>query len=84
MQVVVILVVISSISSLSHSYSSLQVMWSSIFCESVMSISLSSGERIASSIASMARFSPLAMPAPIIAVPLFDITLFTSRKSTFI
>ena len=46
--------------------------------------SSSSGLRIASSVASRARFGPLAQPVPIIAIPISLITVLTSAKSTFI
>ncbi len=46
--------------------------------------SSSSGLRIAASVASRARFGPLAQPVPIIAMPISLITVFTSAKSTLI
>ena len=50
----------------------------------VKSISSSNGERIADSAASLARSSPLALPLPIMAIPISDITVRTSAKSTLI
>ena len=47
------------------------------------SMSSSSGLLIARSAASLARLSPLALPVPIIADPISDITVRTSAKSTF-
>ncbi|MCY1174235.1 hypothetical protein D9M73_144290 [compost metagenome] len=46
--------------------------------------SSSSGLRIAASVASRARFGPLAQPVPIIAMPISLITVRTSAKSTLI
>ena len=46
--------------------------------------SSSSGLRIAASAASLARSGPDACPVPIIAIPISDITVFTSAKSTLI
>ena len=43
-----------------------------------------SGLIIASSAACSALFSPCAFPIPICAMPLFDIVVLTSAKSTFI
>ena len=43
-----------------------------------------SGLRIAASAASRARSGPLACPVPIIAMPISDMTVFTSAKSTLI
>ena len=48
------------------------------------STSSSNGERIADSAASLARPSPLALPLPIMAIPISDITVRTSAKSTLI
>ncbi len=47
-------------------------------------MSSSSGEEIAASAASLARLSPVAEPVPIIAIPISDITVRTSAKSTLI
>ncbi len=46
-----------------------------------MLLSFSKGESIAIITASLARDSPLAVPKPIKATPLFCITVFTSLKS---
>ena len=48
------------------------------------STSSSSGDRMAASAASRARLSPAAAPVPIIAMPISDITVRTSAKSTLI
>ena len=50
----------------------------------VISLSFNKGELRASSTALIARFSPLATPEPIMALPLSFITVFTSLKSTLI
>jgi hypothetical protein len=47
-------------------------------------MSSSSGLEIAASAASRARSSPVARPEPIIAMPISDITVRTSAKSTLI
>ncbi|VVN64393.1 hypothetical protein PS685_04616 [Pseudomonas fluorescens] len=46
--------------------------------------SSSNGLRMAASVASRARFGPLAQPVPIIAMPISLITVRTSAKSTLI
>src|SRR5690554_4568087 len=46
--------------------------------------SSSSGLRIAASVASRARFGPVELPVPIIAMPISPMTVLTSAKSTFI
>ncbi|MCY1244515.1 hypothetical protein D9M72_575940 [compost metagenome] len=53
------------------------------FLAPVILLSFNKGESNAETIASLARFSPIAVAEPIIAVPLFDNTVFASFKSIF-
>ena len=58
-------------------------MFSSTPLAPSMEVSSSSGDEIARCAASSARFSPLAMPVPISAMPMPVMIVLTSAKSTF-
>ena len=53
------------------------------FVAPLILLSFNNGESNAFEIASEALFVPLALALPIIAVPLFESTVFASRKSMF-
>ena len=72
---------ISSIISVSPSFSAQNEMESSTFLELKMSLLLSSGEWSAASMALLTRFSPSPKPVDMIATPPSLSTVHTSRKS---